>query len=119
MVIEAGRKVTGGYESDRAKFLGRSQTMHNPQMLRDVNRPRAGTSGGTLDPIFSLTQNIDLKPHAKTRVTFLTFAASTRAEALGKLSQYRNGQSIHRAFDDARSRSERELLELGLNSYAV
>ena len=119
MVIEAGRKVTGGYESDRAKFLGRSQTMHNPQMLRDINRPRAGTSGGTLDPIFSLTQNIDLKPHAKTRVTFLTFAASTRAEALGKLSQYRNGQSIHRAFDDARSRSERELLELGLNSYAV
>jgi cyclic beta-1,2-glucan synthetase len=46
-------------------------------------------------------------------------AAPTRAEALEKLSRYQTGQSIHRAFDDARARSERELLELGLNAYAI
>ena len=34
MVIQAGRKVTGEYETDRAKFLGRSQTMHDPLALR-------------------------------------------------------------------------------------
>ncbi|NOT06222.1 MAG: hypothetical protein HOP27_16645 [Anaerolineales bacterium] len=119
MVIEAGRKVTGEYESDRAKFLGRSQTMHTPQALKKSNGRLSGTSGGTLDPIFSLAQKIDLNPHGKTRVTFLTLAAPTRAEALEKLSHYRTGQSIHRAFDDARSRSERELLEQGLSAYAV
>ena len=119
MVIEAGRKVTGEYESDRAKFLGRSQTMHTPQSLNRSKGRLSGTTGGTLDPIFSLAQKIDLKPHAKTRVTFLTLAAPTRAEALEKLSRYRSGQSIHRAFDDARARSDRELLEHGLNAYAV
>ncbi|MDD2921650.1 MAG: glucoamylase family protein, partial [Anaerolineales bacterium] len=119
MIIEAGRKITGDHESDRAQFLGRSRTMHDPLALQNPNDHLSGTIGGTLDPIFSLAQNIDLKPHGKARVTFLTLAASSRAEALEKLSHYQTGQSVHRAFDDARSQSEHELLELGLNAYAV
>jgi cyclic beta-1,2-glucan synthetase len=122
MLIEAGRKVTGGYESGRAQFLGRSQTMHAPQVLQSTRagatRP-LGTVGGTLDPILSLSQEIDLQPHAKTRVTFLTLAAPTRAEALEKLSHYQSGQAVYRAFEEVRISSERELLELGLNAYAV
>jgi len=119
MIIEFGRKVTGEHESDRAKFLGRSQTMHTPLALQNSKSHLSGTTGGTLDPIMSLGQEIDLKPHGKTRVTFLTLAAPSRAEALEKLSRYQSGQSIHRAFDDARSQSEHELLDLGLNAYAV
>ena len=119
LIIETGRKVTGDHESDRAKFLGRSQTMHAPLALHNANHHLAGTTGGTLDPILSLGQEIDLESHAKTRVTFLTLAAPSRAEALEKLSHYQSGQAIRRAFDDIRARSERELLELGLNAYGV
>ena len=130
MIIEAGRKVTGEHESDRAKFLGRSQTMHTPLVMQSPKRHLSGTTGpvqesgprsrrGTLDPIMSLGQEIDLKPRGKTRVTFLTLAASSRAEALEKLSRYQSGQSIHRAFDESRAQSEHELLDLGLNAYAV
>ncbi len=86
---------------------------------QDVNRPLSGSTDGTLDPIFSLAQEIDLKPHEKTRVSFLTLASASRAEALEKLSHYQTGQDIYRAFDDARARSEGELLELGLNASAV
>ncbi|MCG2787498.1 MAG: cellobiose phosphorylase [Anaerolineae bacterium] len=119
MVIEAGRKITGEYESDRAKFLGRSNTTRSPLALKGANLPLSGSVGGTLDPIFSLAQEINLKPHAKTRVTFLTLAAPTRAEALEKLTHYQNGQAIHRAFGEARANNERQLLELGLNAYEV
>jgi cyclic beta-1,2-glucan synthetase len=119
MITEAGRKVTNEHESDRAKFLGRSQTMHTPLALHSSNRHLSGTTGGTLDPIMSLGQEIDLKPHGKTRVTFLTLAAPSRSEALEKLSRYQSGQSIHRAFDESRAKSEHELLDLGLNAYAV
>ncbi|MDO9301066.1 MAG: hypothetical protein Q7T89_06765, partial [Anaerolineales bacterium] len=130
MIIEAWRTVTGEHESDRAKFLGRSQTMHTPLALKDFRRRLSGATGpvqepgprsrrGTLDPIMSLGQEIDLKPHGKTRVTFLTLAAPSRAEALEKLSRYQSGQSIHRAFDESRAQSEHELLDLGLNAYAV
>jgi cyclic beta-1,2-glucan synthetase len=119
MIIEAGRKVTGEHESDRAKFLGRLQTLHTPLALQSSNRHLSGITGGTLDPIMSLGQEIDLKPHGKTRVTFLTLAAPSRAEALEKLSRYQSGQSIYRAFDESHAQSEHELLDLGLNVYAV
>jgi cyclic beta-1,2-glucan synthetase len=132
LVIEAGRKVTGEYECDRARFLGRLQTARTPQALQSGSplsgpapaRRASGEPGepaqrGSLDPIFSLSQEIDLKPHAKTRVTFLTLAAPTRAEALEKLSHYQSGQAVHRAFDDARANSERELLEQGLNVHVL
>ncbi len=119
MIIESGRKVTGDHETDRAKFLGRSQTMHAPLALQDVSRHLSGTVGGTLDPILSLAQEIDLKPRAKTRVTFLTLAAASRAEALEKLSHYQSGQAIYHAFNTARAHSERELLEQGLDAPSV
>jgi len=119
LVIETGRKVTGEYETDRAQFLGRTQTSRTPQALNSANQRLSGTVGGTLDPIFSLAQEIDLKPRAKTRVTFLTLAAATRAEALEKLSHYQSGQAIHRAFDESRDQSARELAGLGLNAYAL
>lgn len=119
LIVEAGRKVTGNHESDRAKFLGRSQTMRSPQAVQNPTSRLTTTTGGTLDPIMSLAQEINLSPHAKTRVTFITLAAATRAEALEKLSRYRTGQAVYRAFNESRARCERELLELGLSAYAV
>ena len=114
MVIEAGRKVTGDHESDRAQFLGRSQTTAHPAgAARSPTSHLSGTTGGTLDPIFSLAQEIDLKPHAKTRVTFLTLAAPSRAEALEKLSHYQTGQAIYHAFDEAHAHSERGTARTG------
>jgi cyclic beta-1,2-glucan synthetase len=119
MLIETGRKVTGDHETDRAQFLGRSQTMHNPLALQDPNQHLSGTVGGTLDPSMSLAQEIDLKPRAKTRVTFLTLAAASRSEALEKLSHYQSGQAIYHAFNNAQAHSERELLEQGLDAPSV
>jgi cyclic beta-1,2-glucan synthetase len=119
MVIEAGRKVTGEHESDRAQFLGRSRTIHSPLALQNANHHLSGTVGGTLDPIMSLAQVIELEPHAKTRVTFLTLAAASRADALEKLSHYQTGQAIYHAFDNVRAHTEKELLDLGLNATSV
>ena len=79
----------------------------------------SGTTGGTLDPIFSLGQEIDLKPHTRTRVTFLTAAASSRDEVLESIRRYQSPQTIYHAFDESRIQSERELIELGLNATSI
>ena len=90
---------------------------------RALSRTNGGTSAPvpdrTFDPIMSLTQEVELKPHAKTRVTFLTLAAPSRLEALEKLSHHQSGLSIYHAFEDANARGEEELLELGLTANAV
>ena len=119
LLIEAGRKVTGEHTSDRAQFIGRSHTPRSPFMLQDANHHLSDATGGALDPIMSLTQEIDLKPHAKTRVLFLTIAAPSRLEALEKLSHYQTGLAIYHAFEDANAYGENELLELGLNANTV
>ncbi len=116
LLVEPGRKVTGEHESDRARFLGRGQTQRLPAALQGKPWRLSGTVGGTLDPIFSLAQEIDLKPHTKTRVTFLSLAAASRTEALDFLSRYKSSQAINRAFDEAHTHNEMELIELGLNA---
>ena len=119
LVTEAGQKITGEFESDRARFLGRGQTCASPAALQNPPQPLSGTTGGTLDPIMSLAQEVDLKPHSKNTVTFLTLAAPSRAEALDLVSRYQSGLAISRIFDDSRVRSERELIELGLDGKGV
>lgn len=119
LVSDTGMRGPIEHESDRAQFLGRGQTARAPLALVDaVHRP-AGTTGGTLDPIFSLTQEITLKPHARTRIAFLTLAAPSRAEALEKLSHYPSGTATRRALGEARRTSERQLIEQGLSASAV
>ena len=119
LLVGPGHKLTCEYESDRAPFLGRGHTSRLPSVLEDKDSYLSGTVGGTLDPIMSLAQEIDLKPHARTQVTFLTLAASTPVEALDLVTRYQSRQAIDQAFGEARVHSEKELIELGLNANSV
>ena len=119
LMVEPGYKLTREYEGDRALFLGRGRTQRSPLALEDINTHLSGTVGGTLDPIMSLAQEIDLKPHSKTQVTFLTLAATSRAEALDLVTRYQSRQKINQAFVEALIQSKKELLELGLNAKSL
>jgi cyclic beta-1,2-glucan glucanotransferase len=119
LVVEPGQNAPHEYEGNRVPFLGRGQTPRSPVAMEDRDSHLSGTVGGTLDPIMSLAQEIDLKPHTKTQVTFLTLAAPSRQEALDLVTRYQSRQMIHRAFDEARTRGEKELIELGLNANNV
>lgn len=119
LVVDPRHRVTGEYESDRGRFLGRGQTSRSPIALQGNDRKLAGTVGTTLDPIMSLTQEIDLEPHAKTQITYLTLVAQSRQEALALVNRYQSRQVINQAFEAARARSETELKNLGLNAVGV
>jgi cyclic beta-1,2-glucan synthetase len=68
----------------------------------------------TLDPIMSLSQEIELEPHETTQVAFVTLAARSRQEALALCRRYQTSRTINQAFDQARSRAEVDLRQLGL-----
>jgi len=119
LVVEPGCKVTGEYESDRTRFIGRGRTLRSPAALETKGSHLSGTLGGTLDPILSLAQEIDLKPHTSTQVSFLTLAARSSTEVLDRVNHYQSLQAINRAFDQALAHSEKELAEIGVASASL
>ena len=111
--VSPGQPITGAYETDRARFLGRGQSLRAPAALSATGR-LSGTTGATLDPIMALGQTIELQPHASAQVSFVTLATRSRDKALTLAQRYRDAQLIDRAFDQARVRAELELTQLDL-----
>jgi cyclic beta-1,2-glucan synthetase len=119
LVTRGRRKATGAHEGDRARFLGRGRTPRSPVAFERGRRGLTGTTGATLDPIFSIGQNIDLLPHASAQVAFVTLAAASREEALSLARRYQSWAMVRRAFGRARDVHREELRELDLSTPAL
>ncbi|MCE7987838.1 MAG: hypothetical protein DYG89_42275 [Caldilinea sp. CFX5] len=104
------------YESDRARFLGRGQSVQQPAALCDPHWWSAefgGVTGATLDPVMVLGQTLELAPYATAQLAWLTLTAPTREELLTLARRYRGWSLIDRAFVRAHGQAERELRQLG------
>jgi cyclic beta-1,2-glucan synthetase len=105
-----------GYETDRAEFLGRGGTARAPAAMRMDSAGLTGTTGATLDPIFSLRAEITLRPFETVQLAFVTVAAGSRKEALALADRLRRWQELTRALAEARGQAEAELINLELDS---
>ena len=119
LVIEPGQKATRISETDRNRFLGRGRTPRAPALLTSRQAQPPASSSGSLDPIFSLSQDISLRPHARTQVVYLTAANGTRSDALEQVKKFQSLGVIDQAFEGARSQSEEEMAKLELTSSAL
>jgi len=102
------------YESDRARFIGRGGNPHNPQAL--LTGSLSGTTGATLDPIFSLQVKFRIPPGATARFAFVTLAASSRDAALAAVDRFGAWQMVERVMTGARAQAEMDLRQLGMHS---
>jgi cyclic beta-1,2-glucan synthetase len=100
-----------GYETDRARFIGR---------LGDQRRPAAlvtglsGTVGSTLDPVMSLQTVIDLEPGETRRFGFVTIAGTARGEVLEVAQRHAMG-AFGPTRRDAGRAAAREVDRLGID----
>ncbi|MEO6223982.1 MAG: glucoamylase family protein, partial [Vicinamibacterales bacterium] len=101
------------WETDRARFLGRGRTPHNPQALD--GRPLSGTTGIVLDPIVSLRHRIRLPPGARIRLCFSTGMAPDRATVEALARKYHDPAASTRAFTLAKTRAESAMRHLGIS----
>jgi len=120
-VSKNGSANSTGYETDRARFLGRGGTPQRPAVLNVPNEaaPLSGTIGSTLDPICALQAEVSLTPYATTEIAFVTLAAGSRKEALQLAARYRRWYNLDRAADDTRIQAEKELAQFDLNSRKI
>jgi cyclic beta-1,2-glucan synthetase len=100
-------------ETDRGRFLGRGRTTRHPAALEAGSQPRAGAS---LDPIFSISQQVYLPPHGTLRLAFLTAAARSAESSRALIDRYSSLGAIQAALEQARVLAEVELNELDISN---
>jgi cyclic beta-1,2-glucan synthetase len=101
------------YETDRARFLGRGQSVRHPIAVID-GRPLSDTAGAVLDPIFSLRCRVRLAPGATAHAIFSTVVADSREEVLDLADKYREPATFERAAILSWTQAQVQLHHLGI-----
>ena len=95
-VLVDGRTDDGlQYETDRARFVGRGQTLREPIAVMD-GRPLTNTVGAVLDPIFSLRTRVRIAAGATEHVTFTTLVGASRQVVEDLADKYHNVAAFER-----------------------
>ncbi|MGA7712784.1 MAG: glucoamylase family protein [Rhizomicrobium sp.] len=101
------------FETDRARFLGRGQTIRSPSAVAD-GWPLSNSLGAVLDPIFSLRRRVRIPPGATARVSFWTVVASSRDDVLDLADKYHDATAFERAATLAWTQAQMQLRHLSI-----
>ncbi|MHB8535567.1 MAG: GH36-type glycosyl hydrolase domain-containing protein [Sulfuricaulis sp.] len=85
------------YETDRAQFIGRGNTVAAPQALNVSTL--AGGQGSVLDPIVALRYRITLDPDESATIDMVSGIGETRDAALGLVDKYQDRRIADRVLD--------------------
>jgi len=103
------------FETDRARFLGRGQTIRSSAMINE-GWPLSNTAGAVLDPIFSLRRRVKVPRGGTVRIAFWTLVAASRDEVLALADKHHDPVAFERATALAWSQAQTQLRHLGINS---
>ena len=103
------------FETDRARFVGRTRTLRDPVSVMD-GRPLSNTVGSVLDPILSLRRTVRVPPGGTVHLIFSTIAAATREEVLDLADKYRDARTFERTHTLAWTQAQVQLHHLGITS---
>jgi cyclic beta-1,2-glucan synthetase len=103
------------YETDRARFVGRTRSLKNPVSVMD-GRPLSNTVGPVLDPIISLRRTVHVPPGSTVRLIFSTMAAETREQVIDLADKYRDSRAFERTITLAWTQAQVQLNHLGITS---
>ncbi|GGP25958.1 GH36-type glycosyl hydrolase domain-containing protein [Silvimonas amylolytica] len=85
-------------ETDRARFIGRGNTLASPVALTATGH-LSNTQGAVLDPVVSVRHHIVLEPEATVTLDLVLGMSDTRDGALALIEKYRDRRLADRVFD--------------------
>ena len=115
LVVEGDSAGELQFETDRAKFVGRTRDLRNPVSIID-GRPLSNTVGSVLDPVMSLRRTVHIPPGHTVRLVFSTIVASTREEAIDLADKYRDARTFERTRTLAWTQTQVQLHHLGIGA---
>lgn len=90
------KKIT--YETDRMKFIGRGNTLVEPQAMTKL-KELSGSQGSVLDPIVSIQYQIVLEAEASATIDIVTGASESAKIALNLVEKYQDRHFANRVFE--------------------
>jgi cellobiose phosphorylase len=99
------------YETDRMRFIGRGNTLVNPQAMRDL-ASLSGSEGSVLDPIVAIRCRITLDPGQSTTVAIVSGIGESRDACLTLIGKYQDRNLTDRVFELARTHSRSVLRQI-------
>ncbi|MSQ55320.1 MAG: cyclic beta 1-2 glucan synthetase [Betaproteobacteria bacterium] len=93
------------YETDRARFIGRGQSLARPHALTDA-RNLSNSAGSVLDPVVAIRCRIALDPEQSASVDMVSGIGADRGGCLALIDKYRDRRLADRLFDLAWTHSQ-------------
>jgi cyclic beta-1,2-glucan synthetase len=91
MTIEGRSTEEISYETDRMAFIGRGNTLVNPQAMH-LAGPLSGSQGSVLDPIVAIRYKLTLDPEEMITIDMVTGIAGTKAGCQGLIDKYQDNK---------------------------
>ena len=93
------------YETDRARFVGRGNTLQRPLALTDTDA-LSNADGSVLDPIVAIRCRITLAAGQTATIDMVSGVGTTREHCAGLIEKYRDRRLADRVFDLAWTHSQ-------------
>lgn len=93
------------YETDRLRFIGRGNTVVNPQAMRDASA-LSDSDGSVLDPIVAIRYRVTLAAEERATVNIVSGIGGTRDAAVSLAEKYQDRRLADRVFDLAWTHSD-------------
>jgi cellobiose phosphorylase len=103
------------FENDRKKFIGRNNTLQNPDAITG-NNSLSGSTNFSGDPILSLRIKITLKGNETKSIAFLTGLSQDRDEVTRVINEISDMGRIEDLFEKFRLQCELELKYINMTS---
>jgi cyclic beta-1,2-glucan synthetase len=116
MVVHGAEIGEVSYETDRMKFIGRGNTVANPQAMSGAadffTGALSGSEGSVLDPIVAIRYRITLDPEESATINIVSGVGESREAALVLVDKYQDRRLADRVFDLAWTHSQVLLRQL-------
>jgi cyclic beta-1,2-glucan synthetase len=112
-VVEGESVGEAQFETDRARFLGRGNTIRAPVSVTDGRR-LSNATGAVLDPIFSLRRRVRLAPGSTARVAYWTLLGPSREQVLDVADKHQDPAAFERTVTLAWTQAQVQLHHLGV-----
>ena len=105
LTVHGAKAGAVSHETDRARFIGRGNSLHAPRALREGG-PLSGSAGSVLDPVASTRRVITLEPEQTATIDIVYGMADTREGCLALANKYVDRRLADRLLDLAWTHSQ-------------